>query len=141
MALSQLLGGWTKWGWPRMSIQVFLIAFVPTIVLGGWVLANFEPGAGWLAVHLRNWSSDIGVDSVVRRLGFSAPAIAFLIGLVFGLSFDTTGPRVKPAAVVEKDREAKNGRAEDRRVHIREGGTPAAPQPEAVPRSGEPSKE
>ena len=25
MALSQLLGGWTKWGWPRVSSHVFLV--------------------------------------------------------------------------------------------------------------------
>src|SRR5262245_34186623 len=25
MALSQLLGGWTKWGWPRLSATVFLL--------------------------------------------------------------------------------------------------------------------
>ena len=32
MAFSQLLGGWTKWGLPRLSINVFLIAFIPTLL-------------------------------------------------------------------------------------------------------------
>jgi len=35
MALSQLLGGWTKWGWPRVSGNVFLLAFLPTLIAGG----------------------------------------------------------------------------------------------------------
>src|SRR5512133_2535125 len=43
MALSQLLGGWTKWGWPRVSGNVFLLAFVPTLIAGGWILAGHEP--------------------------------------------------------------------------------------------------
>ena len=32
MALSQLLGGWTKWGWPRISISVLLWAFIPVAI-------------------------------------------------------------------------------------------------------------
>ena len=44
MALSQLLGGWTKWGWPRVSGHVFLVGFLPTLVVGGWMLAAHEPG-------------------------------------------------------------------------------------------------
>ncbi len=31
IALSQLLGGWTKWGWPRISGNVFLLGFLPTL--------------------------------------------------------------------------------------------------------------
>ena len=32
MALSQLFGGWTKWGWPRISAGVFVIGFLPVLV-------------------------------------------------------------------------------------------------------------
>src|SRR5919204_4959921 len=32
MALSQLLGGWTKWGVPRLSIPVLLTVFVPVAI-------------------------------------------------------------------------------------------------------------
>src|SRR5436853_7281190 len=35
MALSQLLGGWTKWGWPRVTGTVFLLAFIPALVVAG----------------------------------------------------------------------------------------------------------
>src|SRR5919205_979794 len=34
MAISQLLGGWTKWGWPRLEPAVLLLAFGPGLVLG-----------------------------------------------------------------------------------------------------------
>ncbi|MEP6910736.1 MAG: hypothetical protein ABI896_09955, partial [Actinomycetota bacterium] len=94
MALSQLLGGWTKWGVPRVSGNVFLIALLPVLVVGGWILAAGEPGDHWLGSHVRSWSGDLGIDGVVGDLTVMVPAIAFGIGLVFGLTFDTTGPRV-----------------------------------------------
>jgi MFS family permease len=126
MALSQLLGGWTKWGWPRISSHVFLVAFVPTLIVGGWVLAAHEPDSYWLGRHVRSWSGDLGVDGLVDSLGLMIPAIAFGIGLVFGLTFDTTGPRVArklkpfPAAGAQpRDTTDGDGRVEeDRRVRL-----------------------
>src|SRR3712207_3755950 len=47
MALSQLLGGWTKWGWPRVSRSVFLLAVLPALVVGGWVLVAGQPDSNW----------------------------------------------------------------------------------------------
>ena len=90
MALSQILGGWTKWGWPRFSIGVFLIGFLPALVAGGWVLLARQP-ADWM--NTSNWSRDLGIDNVVQDLGNVLPAIAFGLGLTFGFSFDTAGPR------------------------------------------------
>jgi len=145
MALSQLLGGWTKWGWPRVSGNVFLIGFLPALIAGGWVVAAGEPGDEWLGGHVRAWSDDIGIDGPVDDLPQVIPALAFGVGLVLGLTFDTTGPRVRksqPAAAgAEKKRPEDDDPADDRRVHIREGGAPTAPEPEAPPRSGEPTKE
>ena len=136
MALSQLLGGWTKWGWPRVSSQVFLVAFVPTLIVGGWVLAAHEPENYWLGRHIRSWSGSIGVGSLVDSLGLMIPAIAFGIGLVFGLTFDTTGPRVPrklkpvPAAGAQpRPRPATEGngqRDEDRRVRLEDEDAPEA---------------
>ena len=90
MALSQILGGWTKWGWPRFSLGVFLLGFLPVLVAGGWVLLARQP-ADWM--NTSNWSRDLGLDGVVSDLGNILPAIAFGIGLTFGFSFDTAGPR------------------------------------------------
>ena len=50
MALSQILGGWTKWGWPRISPGVFLLGFLPVLVVGGWVL--LVPPARRLLQHV-----------------------------------------------------------------------------------------
>ena len=88
MALSQILGGWTKWGWPRFSLGVFTIGFLPVLVAGGWVLFARQP-ADWM--NTSNWSRDLGIYSAVADLGNILPAIAFGIGLVFGFSFDTAG--------------------------------------------------
>jgi len=143
IALSQLLGGWTKWGWPRVSVHVFLIGFLPTLVVGGWILAAGEPGSHWLGTHVRNWSSDIGIGSLVGDLTLMVQAIAFGIGLVFGLTFDTTGPRVarKPIPAVTPQPAARggDGAGDDRRVRIGDGNAPE-PEPEAVPRTGAPAE-
>jgi hypothetical protein len=90
MALSQILGGWTKYGWPRLSVGVFLLGFLPVLLAGGWVLLARQP-ADWM--NTSNWSRDFGIHGLVADLGNILPAIAFGIGLTFGLVFDTAGPR------------------------------------------------
>ncbi len=146
MALSQLLGGWTKWGWPSVSGNVFVLAFLPALVAGGWILAAGEPGNYWFGRHVRSWTNDLGIDGLVGDLTIMSPAIAFGIGLVFGFTFDTTGPRVRkpqpvPVGTTKEPVAAENGPADGRRVHIREGAAPTAPQPEPAPESEEPPKE
>ena len=147
MALSQLLGGWTKWGWPRVSGKVFLLGFLPALIAGGWVVVAAEPGDHWLGSHVRDWSDDIGLENLVGDLIKAWPAVAFGVGLAFGLTFDTTGPRREPVpepgrlpiepGAGEPGLEA--GREpDDRREPTREG---EAPQPDAPPRSGEPRRE
>jgi hypothetical protein len=93
MALSQLFGGWTKWGWPRVSVGVLLIGFLPVLVVGGWVLLAGQPDANWFQRHVVSWSGHAGVDGLVNDLRAQLAVIAFGIGLVFGFTFDTTVPR------------------------------------------------
>jgi hypothetical protein len=95
MALSQLLGGWTKWGWPRLSGTFLLVAFVPIAVVSLWIVLAAEPGSGWFHRHVLAWSGDIHVRGLVNDLVEYVPVFAFGIGLVFGYSFDTTGPRTR----------------------------------------------
>ncbi|MEP7225029.1 MAG: hypothetical protein ABI783_08735 [Actinomycetota bacterium] len=90
MTLSQILGGWTKWGWPRFSLGVFVLGFLPVLVAGVWILLARQP-ANWM--NTSNWSRDLGIYGAVADLGNILPAIAFGIGLVFGLSLDTAGPQ------------------------------------------------
>jgi hypothetical protein len=96
MALSQLLGGWTKWGWPRVSGSVFLVAFLPVLVCTGWVILAEQPGHNWFQRHINSWSGSIGIDGLVHDLERTIIVLAFGLGLVFGLVFDTTGPRTEP---------------------------------------------
>ena len=107
MALSQLFGGWTKWGWPRFSLGVFLLGFLPVLAVGGWILLARQP-ADWM--NTSNWSRDLGIHGVVADLGNILPAIAFGIGLTFGFVFDTAGPRRE---VVPVDDEARITRDAD----------------------------
>jgi hypothetical protein len=131
MALSQILGGWTKWGWPRFSLGVFGLGFLPVLVAGGWVLLARQP-ADWM--NTSNWSRDIGIIGAVQDLGNILPAIAFGIGLVFGLAFDTAGPRPE---VVERERvrpapaaEVRDTRAADEPLTAERE---ALPEPHTVP--------
>lgn len=98
MALSQLFGGWTKWGWPRISTGVLLIGFLPVLVVGGWVLLAGQPDANWFQRHTVSWSGHAGIGGLVDDLRAHLALIAFGIGLVFGFTLDTTGP---PVAVAE----------------------------------------
>ena len=107
MALSQLLGGWTKWGWPRLSIAVFITAFIPVAIVSLWIVLAGEPGSGWFHNHVMSWSRDIHVSGLVTDFLYYIPVLAFGSGLVFGFSFDTTGPVVRDRDVaVERDRES-----------------------------------
>jgi hypothetical protein len=104
-----------------------------------------------------SWSEDIGVDGVVGDFRAMIPAIAFGIGLVFGFTFDTTGPRVRketpvatPKPAVTKEHvaatdgeqvETTDEVGDDRRVHIGNGAQEApAQEPEPAPRTREPTR-
>jgi hypothetical protein len=113
MALSQLLGGWTKWGWPRLSLAVFVTAFIPVAVVSLWIILAGEPGSGWFHNHVLAWTRDIHVSGLVTDFLYYIPVLAFGTGLVFGFSFDTTGPVVRDRDVVvdrERDVVPANGR-------------------------------
>jgi hypothetical protein len=106
MALSQLLGGWTKWGVPRLSIAVLVTAFVPVAIVSLWVILAGEPGSGWFHDHVLAWTRDIHVSGLVTDFLYYIPVLAFGTGLVFGFSFDTAGPRGRDReVVVDRDRE------------------------------------
>jgi hypothetical protein len=89
MAVSQLVGGWTKWGMPKLSVGVFLCGFLPVLVVVGWILMATQPGSGWHEGRIVNWSHDVGIFGVVHSLGLWHGVLAFGFGLVLGYSFDT----------------------------------------------------
>ena len=95
MAFSQILGGWTKWGWPRISVSVFLVAFIPVLIAAGWVILAGQTVPNWFSRHATSWAGDIGLGGLLDDLVTMIPVLAFGTGLVFGLTFDTTGPRTR----------------------------------------------
>ena len=102
LPLAQLFGGWTKWGWPRLSTSVLLLGFLPALVLAGWVILSGQPEANWFQRHVTSWSGDLHVARLVRHLRETyLDVLAFGLGAVFGFSFDTTGPRPAPAPKAE----------------------------------------
>src|SRR5919204_2050480 len=96
MALSQLLGGWTKWGWPRLSATVFLVAFVPAAIAVAWIAVAGQPHPNTTQSHILNWSGDLGLRGLVHTMIEYLGVLAFGLGLVFGFSFDTSGPSPPP---------------------------------------------
>jgi hypothetical protein len=136
LALSQLLGGWTKWGWPRLAIAFLLTAFVPVAFVSLWIVLAAEPGNGWFHRHVLAWSSDIHVRNLVNDLKEYVSVFAFGIGLVFGYSFDTSGPAVRgrTAAVDRSTETAPPSRRHGSRGRRRQPvstttGGPAADEP------------
>jgi hypothetical protein len=92
MAVSQLIGGWTKRGRPTFSPTVFLIAFVPAAIAVLWITAFHQPHSTLWRGHVTTWSHDLGITSFVRAMGGDLlTMLAFGLGLVFGFCFDTTG--------------------------------------------------
>jgi hypothetical protein len=117
LALSQLLGGWTKWGWPKISAAVFVLGFLPVLVAGGWLLLAHQPDGASFRSDALSWANDIGLGGLFEDLREYLPVIAFAIGLVFGFTFDTRGPRVREAPVVEeRRRDVEPVPVEERRV-------------------------
>ncbi len=128
MALSQLVGGWTKWGWPRVSVGVLLIGFLPVLVAAGWVLLAAQPHANWFQSHITSWSGHAGIGGLVGDLREYAAVLAFGIGLVFGFTFDTSGP-LQPAEPVPVEEPMVAPAAHD-------GARTAVPVAPAAPRAG-----
>jgi hypothetical protein len=147
MALSQLFGGWTKWGWPRVSGSVFLLGFLPVLVAAGWIILAHQPHPNWFRTHVLRWSGDIHIRGLVRDLEEYVSALAFGIGLVFGFTFDTSGPRAVVAATESGAVAAPAGPGPGRTaataapVEPSEARTRVTPRPEPAPRAGEPPAE
>jgi hypothetical protein len=140
MALSQLLGGWTKWGFPRLAAAFFLLAFVPIAIVSLWIILAAEPGNNWFHRHVLSWSSDIHIRGLVNDLKEYVPVFAFGIGLVFGYSFDTTGPRRAAAPSATTTRRGLRGRRHTAPVTDRDEGAadePVTRERERVPSNGE----
>ncbi len=102
LGLSQLLGGWTKWGRPTISLGVFLFALVPTLVAVGGILVATRPTGTDEGEDVAGWIRDIGLGGVAESLVAFQGVLAFGLGVVVAFTFDTRGPRMR---TLERDTE------------------------------------
>ncbi len=106
LGISQLLGGWTKWGAPTISPGVFFLAFLPTLVAVGGILVATRPTDTGEGDRVAGWIRDLGLGGVAEDLILFQGVLAFGLGIVFAFTFDTRGPRtrvVERAAVPEEE--------------------------------------
>ena len=88
IALASHVGAWTKGLRLRLSPGTFVLAFLPTLVVAGWILVASQPGHGWQEGRLDSWSNSIGILGLVHTVGLWHGVLAFALGLMLGLSFD-----------------------------------------------------
>ena len=116
LGLSQLIGGWTKWGTPTISPGVFLLAFLPTLIAVGGILVATRPTGTEEGEDVAGWIRDIGLGSIAEDLILFQGVLAFGLGIVFAFMFDTRGPRtrvVEERETVVPDEEVHDYRSED----------------------------
>ncbi|HWB55724.1 MAG TPA: hypothetical protein VG479_02175 [Gaiellaceae bacterium] len=115
LGLSQLIGGWTKWGTPTISPGVLLIGFLPTFVAVGGILVATRPTGTSEGDQVAGWIGDIGLDGVAGDLIVFQGVLAFGLGIVFTFVFDTRGPRIRSAEreLEVSDEEVHDYRAEE----------------------------
>lgn len=103
LALGQVVGRWPRAGRPRFSPAVFVLAFLPALLVSAWLAAAAAPHHGWLERHARSWSADLGVLGGVDRLAPYVALGAVVVGLMLGFSFDGPARRLRdslaPASV------------------------------------------
>jgi hypothetical protein len=134
LGLSQLIGGWTKWGAPTISPGVFLLAFLPTLIAVGGILVATRPTGTEEGEDVAGWIRDIGLGGVAEDLILFQGVLAFGLGIVFAFMFDTRGPRarvVEERDAIVPDEEVHDYRSDDEVVTdegtvVREEGVPAA---------------
>ena len=101
---SQLRG---RDGHPAATIG---LAFLPVLIVAGWILLGGQPHPNWFRNHVLAWSGDIHVRGIVHDLTNWLGVLAFGIGAVFGVALEprtaayrrrrevTTTPATAPAA-------------------------------------------
>jgi hypothetical protein len=95
LGLSQLLGGWTKWGAPTISPGVFFLAFLPALVAVGGILVATRPTGTEEGEEVASWIRDIGLGGLAEDLIAFQGVLAFGLGVLLAFTFDTRGPRMR----------------------------------------------
>jgi hypothetical protein len=87
LALSQLRG---RGGHPPGMLAG---AFLPVLIVAGWVLLAKQPHPNWFRNHVLAWSGDIGIRDVVHDVGTWIGVLALGIGYTLGASLEPFGRR------------------------------------------------
>ena len=127
IALAGHVGTWTKGLRLRVSPGTFVLAFLPVLVVSGWILIATQPGTGWEEGRLHSWSNSIGILGVVHSVGLWHGVLAFGLGLMLGLSLDgVPAPEEEAAPAYERGVPAADEpvAAESRYAATREPATP-----------------
>lgn len=95
LGLSQLMGGWTKWGAPTISPSVFLFGFLPAFVAVGGILVATRPTGTAEGQDVAGWIRDIGLGGLAEDLVSFQGVLAFGLGVVLTFILDTRGPRTR----------------------------------------------
>jgi hypothetical protein len=124
-ALAQMRG---RDGNPRL---LFLLVFLPVLVVAGWVLVSTQPDGNWFRSHALAWSGDLGLRHVVELVGTWVGVLAFGIGYALGLTLEPP-PRAPVVAPVTDDRVAADEpvAAERREVEVEREREIVEPAPE-----------
>ena len=77
---------------------MFLLGFLPVLVVAGWVLLGMQPHSNWFRSHVLSWSGDMHIRGAVRDVGTWIGVLAFAIGYTLGLVLEPA-PRPVPAVV------------------------------------------
>jgi hypothetical protein len=86
---------------PLGSPSVFLFAFVPALIVVGWIAVAGQPVGNTLRSHVLTWSSDLGIRGPIRDLLENLGVLAFGLGALLGFSLVPGPPReAVPAAPV-----------------------------------------
>ena len=98
IALANHVGTWTKGLRLRLSPSTFVLAFVPVLIVVGWLLIANQPGNGWEEGRIDSWSNSIGILGPVHSIGLWRGALAFGFGLMLGMALDGVPAPAEEAA-------------------------------------------
>jgi len=121
-AVTQLRG---RNGSPR---GMFLLVFLPVLVVAGWVLIAMQPDNNWFRSHTLSWSGDLGIADVVRDVGTWLGVLAFGIGYALGASLEPAPRRAEVVAPPAFDRAAADEPLTAERRETVEPVEPAEPE-------------
>jgi hypothetical protein len=69
-------------------LGMVLLAFLPVLVVGLWLIITAEPLNNTFRSHLRTWDSDMGITGAANAIALWNGVIALGIGLVCGLMLE-----------------------------------------------------